>query len=50
MMKTTVGQHLPKDMVQRVTEFIKTYNATHERQGIPNNGLIGNIWADIPAK
>ena len=52
-MKTTVGQHIPKDMVQRVTEFIKTCNTKRERQGIPN-GLIGTmdktaIWADMPA-
>ena len=50
-MKTSVRQHLLKDLVQRMTSFIYMYAC--EWHNIPLN-LIGNmdeaaVWTDIPA-
>lgn len=51
--KTAVGQHLLKDLCERVTQYVKSCNTKRERHHIVMH-CIGNMdetatWADMPA-
>ena len=50
--KTSVGQHLPQDLEEKVANFVKKCNTIRERHHLPQH-CIGNmdetaIWADMP--